>query len=37
MIDIGLGHYLTLGAIIFFLFKKIPIIPILKITTPKVK
>ena len=45
MTEIGLGHYLTLGAIIFsigiigifFLFKNIPIIPIENIIAPNVK
>ena len=53
MFDIGIGHYLTLGAVIFtankinsmlirititfFLFRKIPTTPIVKITAPRVK
>ena len=42
MTEIGLGHYLTLGAVIFSIgiigiFKNIPIIPSEKITAPKVK
>ena len=52
MTEIGLGHYLTLGAVIFsigiigiflnrkniiVILRKIPIIPIEKMTAPKVK
>ena len=37
MISIGLGHYLTLAAIIFFLFKNNPTMPIVNMIAAKVK